>query len=216
MLSFPRYLPWIVATVCLVSFGVTYRELHRVRDRLAEASRRPPFHDHTDVRQFIVRAALAGTKEPIVIFGDSITEMARFPEEACGHVVVNAGVGGTTISHFDNLAPGLLGRVKPYAIVVALGANDLGSSTVSADYSRLLTILKRFSPRVIAVADAPSAAVNSEISRASTEAGIEFVNPDPPPEMRFDGIHLDRAGYQVWTPAIMSAISRLCGQQSAR
>jgi hypothetical protein len=62
----------------------------------------------------MIRAALDGLQSPIVVFGDSITEMARLPESACGHPIVNGGVGGASTPDFIDLARDLLtGQPRP-------------------------------------------------------------------------------------------------------
>jgi hypothetical protein len=52
----------------------------------------------------MIRAAMEGLDRPIVILGDSITEMARLPETIGTHPVVNAEIGGATIAVFDHRA----------------------------------------------------------------------------------------------------------------
>ena len=48
----------------------------RFMQRFGEVSRHQ-FHDHQDVREFMIRAALDGLTEPAVVIGDSITEMSQ-------------------------------------------------------------------------------------------------------------------------------------------
>ena len=55
---------------------------------------RHDFHDHADVRRLMIAAALADADQPIVVLGDSVTEMAPLPRQLCEHPVINAGVGG--------------------------------------------------------------------------------------------------------------------------
>ena len=143
-----RSIPWALFVVALIAFGASFSELARMRGRFGEVTRHR-FHDHLDVRQFMIRAAL---DRPIVILGDSITEMARFPESIEGYPVVNAGIGGATIHDFLSLSPRLLDGVTPSVIVVALGANDVGSSTIREEYAALLSYLKKRAPAVYAVA----------------------------------------------------------------
>ncbi|WP_244065489.1 hypothetical protein [Bradyrhizobium sp. Ce-3] len=47
-------------------------------NRFGEVSQHT-FHDHAAVREFMIRAALADATAPIVVLGDSITEMAPLP-----------------------------------------------------------------------------------------------------------------------------------------
>jgi hypothetical protein len=74
-----------------------------VRQRFGEVTQRP-YHDHQDVRQFVIKAALADASQPIVMIGDSITEMAPLPAEIAGHPVVDAGIGGISTSGYKLLA----------------------------------------------------------------------------------------------------------------
>src|SRR5438067_8373939 len=118
-----RTIPWIIALAAFVAFGATFSELQRVRGRFGEMTRHQ-FHDHMEVRQFMIRATLADLKQPIVILGDSITEMARFPETIDGNPVVNAGIGGASVQDIEAIASTLLRDAQPSLIVVALGTNN--------------------------------------------------------------------------------------------
>jgi hypothetical protein len=68
-----KALPWVLAAIAAIAFGVTFSELTRVRARLR-------LYDHREVRQYTIRLALAEVTHPIVVLGDSITEIARMPE----------------------------------------------------------------------------------------------------------------------------------------
>jgi hypothetical protein len=114
-----RTVPWVIAAVCFLAFGASYLELQRVRQRFGEVTQRP-YHDDQDVRQLIIKAALADASEPIVMIGDSITEMAPLPAEIAGHPVVDAGIGGISTSGYKLLAAPLFEGVRPYAVVIAL------------------------------------------------------------------------------------------------
>jgi lysophospholipase L1-like esterase len=204
-----RAIPWVVAVVALVAFGVTFSELQRMRARFGEVTRRQ-FYDHQDVRQFMIRAALADLDQPIVVVGDSITEMSRLPEVIDGKPVVNAGIGGTTISDYQLLAPHLLAGSKPSLIVVALGTN-IGSDAVQADYTALLSELKKLAPRLLAIGVTRldgSGWINAQIKAAADSEGVPFVEmPLPEGATLADRIHLNEAGYRTWTPALVAAIA---------
>jgi hypothetical protein len=85
-----RAFPRVIAIVATVAFVASFSELQRIRTRFGEVTRHQ-FHDHQDVRAYMIKAALADLDQPIVVLGDSITEMARLPETINGHPVVNAG-----------------------------------------------------------------------------------------------------------------------------
>lgn len=234
-----RSIPWLVAVVALVASGVLYFQLHKARlqlrnaslqlrdanlqlrdanlqlrdanerySRLADSQVRN--HLHYQVREFIIRAKLADADHPIVIIGDSITEMARLPEMIGGKPVVNAGIGGASIEDFQTIAPELLGNSKPPLVAVALGTNDSGSNTIERNYAALLSVLKTLSPRLLAIGVTPQVgadAINSQIKAAAESAGVPFVEEPLPAGSRLaDHIHLNAAGYRNWTPALVSAI----------
>jgi hypothetical protein len=90
----------------MIAFGASFSELHKARERYWKLAHRE--HIHSEVRKFIIKAALAGLDHPIVVIGDSITEMARLPEKIDGRPVVNAGIGGASISDYEAIAPELL------------------------------------------------------------------------------------------------------------
>jgi hypothetical protein len=54
---------------------------------------------------------------------DSIVEASDLPSPICGHAVVNAEIGGTTIGYFVRNAALLLREVKPSQVVLAVGIN---------------------------------------------------------------------------------------------
>jgi hypothetical protein len=80
-----RAIPWVIAVVALIAFGASFSELHKARDRYWElAGVQSRDHLHREAREFMIRAAIAETDQPIVVFGDSVTEMARLPETIGG------------------------------------------------------------------------------------------------------------------------------------
>jgi hypothetical protein len=217
-LDLERAAPWIISVVALMAFGATYSELQRVRGKYLVAMRPVNYHRHTDVRLLMIRAALAGLNQPAVLIGDSITEMALLPKTIDGEPFVNAGIGGASISDFTAWAPRLFDGVHPARIAVALGANDAGSNAVGTDYEALLTELQTICPEVVAIAVTPlegSAAINLKIKAAADRRGIRFVEmPLPPGSTLQDGIHLNHAAYERWTPAVSNAIRSLGAPQS--
>jgi len=204
-----RTAPWIIAAIAIIAFAASFSELQRMRARFGEVTRHQ-FHDHQDVRYFIIRAALAGLDRPIVFLGDSITEMAKLPDEIDGHPVVNAGIGGATIAGIN--APKLLDGFTPYMVVIALGTNDRGSSTVQQDYAGLLSQLKKFTPRLLAVAVSHmngSDEVNQQIKAVTQKEGVPFIEtPLPEGAALEDGIHLNSAGQKIWVNSIIAAIKK--------
>jgi lysophospholipase L1-like esterase len=205
---------WIIAIGAFIAFVASFSELQRVRTRLGEVSRH---HFHEDVRLFIIRAELADAMDrPIVVFGDSITEMARLPAEINGHPAVNAGIGGASIADFLKHAPDLLGPIKPWSVAVALGTNDSGSTDIRRNYVAFLKLLKTFTPRLLAVGIPPrdgDERINAEIRAAAESEGVAFLyQPLPDGTQIADRIHLNAAGYRIWTPALVEALSVVAGR----
>jgi hypothetical protein len=204
-----RAVPWIVAVAAVIAFGATFSELQRVRGRFAEVTRHE-FHDHQDVRQFIIRAAMDGLDRPIVVIGDSIVEMAKLPDTIDGRAVVNAGIGGATISDFETVADRLMDGFRPSIIAVALGTNNEGSGTIKQDYLALLARVKKLAPRVIAIGipsrdDAER--TNAEIRSAAEIAGVAFVAmPGALGSFLPDKKHLSAVGYAPWIRSLIAAI----------
>jgi lysophospholipase L1-like esterase len=204
-----RALPWILSAILLIAFIASFSELQRVRKRFGEVTRHT-FHDHQDVRRSVIRAKLSEATHPIVIMGDSVAEMAAFPAEVSGNEVINAGIGGMTTQELLTFAPRLLDGTTPRAIAVALGANDVGSATLAADYAKLLTLLRRYSPHLVSISSSPDRKVNDLIREACVSRGVVFLEPEIQHDGRLpDGIHLNRRGYQTWLPMLTRALSAL-------
>jgi lysophospholipase L1-like esterase len=205
-----RALPWIIAAIGFLAFLVAYAELRRVRDRLDEVSHHT-FHDHAEVRKFMIGASLAEADQPIVVIGDSITEMAPLPRSICGHSVVNAGIGGITIAEASKLAPRLLEHQHPFMIVSALGANDVGSSSAGSHYAELLGTLGRFSHRLLAVSVTSDLETAKQIASAATSADVPYIDPQLPIGSKLsDGVHYAAAAYRIWIPALQAEIEKQC------
>jgi lysophospholipase L1-like esterase len=207
-----RVFPWILAVVATIAFAASFSELQRMRMRFGEVTRHH-FRDHQEVRQFIIKTTLIGLDQPIVILGDSITEMAKLPDAIDGHPVVNAGVGGASIGDFISLAPNLLDGVKPSLCVIALGANDVGSTAAETNYAALLSRLKAICPKLLAYAATRlggSDLINGQIKAAAEANAVPFVEPPVPPGATLpDHIHLNAAGRQAWTAGLVAAITAL-------
>ncbi|MET4331633.1 hypothetical protein ABIB80_007493 [Bradyrhizobium sp. i1.15.2] len=179
-----RAMPWILSVVLLIAFGASFSELQRVRKRLGEVPRHT-FHDHQDVRRAVIRAHLADAYRPIVIVGDSITEMASFPNNLDGNPVINAGIGGATILDYTALAPTIFEGSKPSLIVVTIGANDTANPNRQQNMKDLLLALKPFSPIIVM---------------------------DPPKGETVDGIHPTRRVSRLWVQSVVDEILRSSGK----
>jgi hypothetical protein len=204
-----RAFPWMLSIVLTIAFAASFSELQRMRTKLGEVTRHT-FHDHKDVREFMIRAVLAEATNPIVVIGDSITEMAPLPVEAYGHQIINAGIGSMRTVEFAPLARHLFSTTRPpHAIVVAFGANDRSSPTLREDYGALLAELQQYTTRLISISDTAEASTNDMIRDACRQQSIDYIEPTIPAEGKIDGIHYNRIGYQIWIAALMQAIDKI-------
>ena len=175
-------------------------------------------HEHSDVRVFMIRSQIdqAGP-DPIVFVGDSITEAARLPAEICGHPVVNAGIGGATISGIRQ-ALYRIGEFSAAAIVVAIGTNDaIAEPPIDQSFRFLLDELRTRSSHLVIVGIPPigqaealdpvkGSEVNETIARI---AGKGFVNVRQAlvgSDLLGDGVHLNPRGYRIWLPIVTDAV----------
>jgi lysophospholipase L1-like esterase len=92
-------------------------------------------------------------------------------------------------------------------VVIALGANDTGSSNLRADAKELIAVIKTFTPRIVISPTATDQATSSHIREAAEASGVRLVEPDVPETLkRKDHIHFTAAAYRVWLPKIRSAV----------
>lgn len=209
-LQLKRAVPWIVAATAAAGLAATCLELQRERGR---QGRHPALY-----REFVIRTDLADATAPILVIGDSITEGAKLPREIAGRVVVNGGIDGATVEDFERMAPALVAG-KPSFVVIALGTNGTAES-LRTSYPALLSRLKPLSPHLMAVGVTPQAGAelkNAAIRAAADGAGIHFFAVAlPAGSTRLDGVHLNDAGYRIYTPALAAEISDRIGQLSPK
>ena len=201
-----RAIPWILAAIAVLGLAVSLFELNR------EYSRQR--HHRALFREFVIRSDLAAAKAPILIMGDSITEGAKFPQEIAGRAIINGGISGATVEDFVRIAP-LLVAGRPSFVVIALGTNNTAES-LRASYPALLHQLKAITPNVMAVGVTPQVdaeSKNAAIKAAADREGIHFFAvPMPAGSTRLDGVHLNDAGYQAYTPALAAEVSAWTGR----
>jgi lysophospholipase L1-like esterase len=194
-----RVAPWVIAVIALSAFAASFSELQSVRAKLGAV------HEHQTVRATMIIAALSESVRPLIVIGDSIAEMAPLPLEMGGHKVVNAGIGGITSQELTRISRFLLDGVTASLIVLAIGANDVGSST---DYPELLLQLKRYTSRLLVIPSTSDEAVVTQIEAACRHHGVEFVPLNIRDDGRLpDGIHLNMRGYRIWMEALAGHIS---------
>jgi lysophospholipase L1-like esterase len=223
----------IFAIAASVVLGFAYENLRRQLVGISsDLARFPPLtisREHVDVRTFIIRLKLARATEPVVVLGDSIVEASDLPQSICGHTVVNAGIGGTTIGYFVRNTAQLLRGVKPSLVVLAVGINDT-SSGGQADriepfreaYSATLQSLSAFPVAVATITpiglDASNAydaslvdRFNDVIRQLANGRMLVDLNKGLSGNFTVDGIHPNGDGHRLWNAEVVDAIGRALG-----
>lgn len=199
--------PWVIAAVAAMGLAAALYEVQRERGR---QGRHPALF-----REFVIRSELAEATGPILVIGDSITEGTKLPREIDGRAVVNGGISGATVEDFERMAPALI-EGKPSFVVIALGTNGTAES-LRISYPALLSKLKPLSPHMMAVGVTPQPGAelkNAAIKAAADHEGIHFFAVAlPAGSTRLDGVHLNDAGYRIYTPALTAEISDRVGQR---
>lgn len=186
-------------------------------------------HDRLDVRSFVIRSQLAQAAHPIVFIGDSITEAARLPSSICGRPVVNAGIGGTQVQNYGEVAADVIAAISDASlIVIALGTNDAHGKlppNFREHYLALVRMARERAPNIVLVGVPPiengaMAAlfdaedlneINTTISKIAQDQSVEFADVRAAitsPHSTTDGVHLSPEGYKPWLDTITEAIGR--------
>jgi lysophospholipase L1-like esterase len=147
----------------------------------------------------------------VLVVGDSLSEMSA-PATLCGLPVFNAGISGSRVSDWGNLAPELVRLVRPRLVVIALGTNDarrslrFDASQWQRHYSRIVR------PGFILVAP-PAVEPGKQYGTgyydparlANISAMIDRL-PNPiakPGELpTLDGVHPNESGRAAWVAAV--------------
>ncbi|KAA0074044.1 SGNH/GDSL hydrolase family protein [Tardiphaga sp. P9-11] len=190
----------------------------------------PKGNDATPPRPLLIRAALKQVDDPVVILGDSIVRRASFPRAVCGRPIINAGIdGSTTSSGLDAMLTKALGGKQAAMVVISLGLNDaaipLNTDLYRTNYFALLATLKSTTPRMAIATVTPVEAGKADSPRINNEtidgynallptivgdAGASLVTiPSMPAKYTNDGIHLNDAGYAIWTKALLEGVSEI-------
>jgi lysophospholipase L1-like esterase len=188
-------------------------------------------HLHNDVRLFAIKSQIAQATRPIVIAGDSITEAALLPSKICGHDVINAGVGGTDTGTYLAIAKRFLPAEPLPIIVVALGTNNSSivapqDNSFELSYRALLDYLSSRAATIVLAGIPPIDALNTIAAKTLSEntargndatirtiaarRGNKFIDLRAlitTDHLTADGIHVTAAGYQIWTGAVLDAVS---------
>jgi predicted amidohydrolase/lysophospholipase L1-like esterase len=170
------------------------------------------------------------TKDVTLFVGSSSIVLWDLPKWFPDLPTVNRGFGGSQIADSIEFATRIVIPHKPKAVVFYAGDNDVDGGktpqTVFEDYKRFVRIIRADLPetRIIFVAIKPSIArwnlveqmrEANALIREETEKDdlLEYVDIDKPmigedgkpcPDLLLeDGLHLNDAGYKLWTSLLM-------------
>jgi len=155
---------------------------------------------------------LTAPKGGVLLIGDSITQAADV-QTLCGLPVANAGIAGTGVDDWGELAPVLVERLKPRLVVYALGVNDARRAR-PFDAKRWAESYRQLrSGNAIIVGPWPVnhprfsservEQMNEELSR------LEGYLPPPGDDLTDDGLHLNATGRRKWAERLEGACQRL-------
>jgi lysophospholipase L1-like esterase len=188
-------------------------------------------HHRLDVRLFVIRSQLAQAPRPIVFIGDSITEAALLPSTICGHLVVNAGIGGASVENYVALAGKVLNNTNVALVVIALGTND-SSGKPTAEfgdrYMDLVVSLRPHAGRLVLAGIPPlsngplrdyfnpdTIKKNTDTIRTTAQMMnlpfVEFAASLAAEGNTIDGVHLNAGGYKIWRSEMLPLIAKELG-----
>ena len=158
---------------------------------------------------------------PVVVFGDSVTELAVLPD-VCGQPTLNAGIAGQKASGLERVAAETLRHIDPELVILALGTNDAWDgrttdrATFIATMRRLIDLAEKDGARVLLIKPGEVSgfgkgyvfdntrirAIGDDLETLGTATG-----PIPPltNETSDDGVHPNAAGYRQWTALLDDA-----------
>jgi hypothetical protein len=219
-----RYLREIVTVLLLSAMGWT-----AAADTAAPQAK-SLLSGYYGYRMGVFTAVPLGTHD-IVMLGDSLTEGGEWSELFPGLPLRDRGIGGDT-------AAGVLARLesitaaKPAAIFLLVGTNDLvGPREIDASlatYHEILVRIRRETPgtRVFVQSLLPRSsdyrerveAYNRALAGFCREMGLTYVDLYPSflgadgalrPELTFEGLHLNGAGYRLWQSLLAPYLKEL-------
>ena len=198
-----------------------YRRYHPDRSAI-QVMRSDHFHE----------LALSGERADVVMFGDSVTELANW-SELLGRPIANRGISGETVEELHARTEDVV-ALRPKVVFVLAGMNDLlrGASPkeVLARYSTLVTDLRSALPETGIVVQAllpvrgrqarftrDISELNGLLAQYSKDIGATWLDVGPKltdgsgilaSQNTRDDQHLTGAAYRVWAEAVRPLLLR--------
>jgi lysophospholipase L1-like esterase len=177
---------------------------------------------------------------PVVFVGSSSIRLwTTLAEDMAPLPVLNRGFGGSQLTHVIDYVEETIVRYLPRAVVVYAGDNDLDASTgktaadVARDFGTLVATVHAYAPgaRIYFLSIKPSKArwarwpemerANALIAKqcagdprlAYVDVATPLLENGEPREdvFRWDGLHLNEAGYREWTRVVRPLLCRDLG-----
>lgn len=212
-----------VAFNCLIILFIAGKRYYYSHPHALIASQSYSYDTLNDMRSSLL-STLPIEPTDIVFVGTSLTE--GFPvTEMFGQHVKNRGIGGNRTYHVLNRIMPIVQR-HPKKIFIEAGVNDIRDGvsidSVFKNYRQIIDIIRDTSPETCiyvqsvfptsgeyAKFNAAIANLNKLLSDYCTAIGVEYVDvynvlgKDQLNDLlTYDGLHLNRKGYQVWKEAI--------------
>lgn len=183
-------------------------------------------------RFFAVQASIRKAPNSVIIFGDSIVQGAALPSKVCGLPLVNAGVRGAGIGYFLRHSAQLLGSSRPRLIVLAVGINNAAAKEnrevdFHNRYEQVIASLASIAPVVVATVTPIKEgyfvssfgyepqivpALNRTIlATPNVKAVVDLNAALSGANFTIDGVHLNAAGYALWTGAVLRGVEAALG-----
>lgn len=209
---------------------MTFKEKIMLRQTEYNAHKKRMCNDYT----FMSRNA--AKEGQVVFFGDSITEFLSVGDwygeysVRSGKEVYNRGIGGDTTNRLFERARDNVTCIKPAAVVILIGTNDIGfgfeGDFVSSNIEKTLILIKEECPGCKIILQAIYPVINGRAGRRSNRVileanrrlealsekyGVTYLDftgiladgqGNLKEEYTYDGLHLSAAGYEVTTKEI--------------
>lgn len=164
----------------------------------------------------------------ILLAGDSITEGWLGQDIDFGVPISNHGVGWDTVTGLKSRLPQML-RHSPDKVFILIGTNDIGygrgANVITSELSAIIEAFQKTKPETEIFIqgvmprniDAMPRVdeINENYRRLAQERNVTYVDLQPvfaaadgtlKPELTYDGLHLNEAGYERWAKAIRTYI----------
>jgi lysophospholipase L1-like esterase len=229
----------VVAIVLLLAAGAVGLYLRY----MAGAAMDPAFFA-SEIEAFIEadRARPPAPGQIVFVGSSSIRFWTTLAEDMAPLATVRRGFGGAHLSHVLYEAPRVILPYAPRAVVVYAGDNDIGAGkraeTVVADFEALVErihaslpetdvwflsikpsrLRRALWPEMVKANEGIRARAERDPRVRYVDVGTSLLGTDGEPDrrfFRFDGLHLNAAGYAAWTAVVRPALLAAYGPSEA-